>query len=649
MTIGAALYFGLPTEPTVMQTSGALSGALMLFSLAWLRLKNAFLVGISLAVLSVALGFGAAKFRTETTHAPVIVSETGPVLLEGWIKSIEPGQNGPRLRLRVHAIAGLSPEQTPEFVRVTHRSSLEVSSGRFVRCWSVLRPPPAPSLPSDYDFRRQAYFQKLGGVGYVQGRCRGGTLGAPDTAGGRFEAWLSAKRRALARYVNATAGERAGGFAAAVTSGDRSFMAFEDQEALRQSGLAHLLAISGLHLGIVGGLVYLMVFRGLALIEPLSTRMPVQKPAALAAILATFSYLVVSGASISTQRAFIMAAVFFGAILLNRAAISFRSFAVAMTLVVLFQPEGVVAPGFQMSFAATGALIAVYSNWDANRRYKTGAWSRFSSTVSSIVVTSLVASMATAPFALYHFDRIAGLGLVANVLAMPIITFLSAPAAAISLLLTPFGLDGLGLRLFGYSLEAVLNVAHWSSSFDETLLKPGTPMPVVSLVSLLASLGAFIVLQGLWRWTICGIAAAAAIASWQLSSQDKLYWTPDGAVYTVSAEDGIKAYQVMESGGLPPMRFADLPTEAACATLPCDITVGSYIFKVVSEEDVVCPPASETTRLLIISGRASKCPQAHSWADVQEAGSLIVSLSLDGSISAQNVSCSPRPWARCGR
>ena len=334
-------------------------------------------------------------------------------------------------------------------MRLTHRLSLNVASGRFVRCWAILRPPPGPSIPGDYDFHRQAWFQGLGAVGYVQGRCRGGVLGMPETRLTRMQLKTGAARRRLAHYAKAAGGERA----AALVSGDRSFMAAEDQEALRASGLAHLLAISGLHLGIVGGLVYFLFRRGLALIAPLSLRVPVQKPAAVAALLAITIYLVVSGASVSTQRAFIMSTVFFSAILVDRPALSLRSFSLAMIAVVLIAPESVFAPGFQMSFAATGVLIAIYEAWSRRRTVAiNGFIGQGLFAAKSLFVTSVAASLATAPFAVFHFERLAPLGLLANLAAMPVVSLLCVPAAGLAILLAPFGLSHIGLSLFGLSL-----------------------------------------------------------------------------------------------------------------------------------------------------------------------------------------------------
>lgn len=155
-------------------------------------------------------------------------------------------------------------------------------------------------------------------------------------------------------------------------------------------------------------------------------------------------YLVLSDASVSTQRAFIMSAVVFATILFDRAAISFRSFVIAMVVLFGLRPESVVTPGFQMSFAATAGLIAMYEVWSRRREWQSGTWARISFAMKSLVVTSFVGAAATAPFALLHFDQVAGMGLLVNLLAKPIVTFVRAPAAALSLLLAPFGLSDFG-------------------------------------------------------------------------------------------------------------------------------------------------------------------------------------------------------------
>ncbi|MEM7768836.1 MAG: ComEC/Rec2 family competence protein, partial [Pseudomonadota bacterium] len=569
LATGAFAYFALPSEPgwtLPLIALAATSVGLVVVQ----RMLGAIALVCAGVALGLALGFAHAKNAAERSATRTVSQAVGPVQLEGWVRQVESGRNGPRLRIQVHAIQSMDTRLAPQTVRVTHPLSLAVGPGRYVRCRVVLRPPPAPAISGDYDFRRQAFFEGLGAVGYVQGRCRGGALGAPRGIFGRLNLWIDSQRRRLAEYVVRVSGERAGGFAAALVSGDRSFMDTEDQEALRASGLAHLLAISGLHLAIVCGIVYLIVRRSLGLIEPLALRIPVQKPAAAFALLAGGIYLVLSGASVSTQRAFIMAAIFFGAILVDRPGFSLRAFAVAMIAVIAIDPVSVTSPGFQMSFAATGALIATYKALTRRRadKFLPGGRNRLYAATESLVVTSLVASLATAPFALYHFDRVSGAGLVANLLAMPIVSVAAAPSAGLALILAPFGLSEWGLRLFGLGLEAVLVVAHWAAAVPGQSLVPNWPMPGWGLALLVAAVGWSIVVAGWVRWAGLGLLPVAAFVVWSQIRGADFHWAPNGDLY-IAGPSGVLRVVVADGDGLGPLRYSDLPAGARCETGTC--------------------------------------------------------------------------------
>ena len=636
---GAVLYFGQQSEPPLMPclltTVGAAAVFLIVRRVWWLSALSL----PALVSLGLAGGFTAGAVRTTLVAAPVILSETRPIMLEGWIKQVEPGAKGARLRIEVHAISGLSEAQTPRFVRVTHPLDLRVAPGRFVRCYAVLRPPPSPSLPGDYDFRRQAFFEQLGGVGYVMGRCRGGALGAPKAPGEQAELAVSAFRRQLASHVNEAAGERAGGFAAALISGDRSFMAEADQEALRASGLSHLLAISGLHMAMVGGLVFLIARRTLALIEPLALRVAVQKPAAVAALVASFAYLVISGASVSTQRAFIMSAVVFGAVLADRAALSLRSYAIAMILVVLFQPESVVTPGFQMSFAASGALIATYDAWSRRRASRERILGPGAFTWASLFVTSLVAGTATAPFAIYHFDRLAAFGLLANLLAMPVITFASAPLAALSLILTPFGQGDAGLRLFGYSLEAVLAIAHWCSGLPAAAMTLPKSMPVGALLLSSVAIGFGMAARGAARLVFAAVTLIPATWLWMQAPDVVAHWAPSGELFLRRADGYLLRYDLADGDGLAPLRYANVPGAEACLSSVCSVFLQDGQADLQLPEGV--PPAIEIrtgTQTLVLT-----------WPDVETAGGVTILSGRSGLYEIDAPACGKRPWRACAQ
>ena len=498
-------------------------------------------------------------------------------------------------------------------------------------------------MPGEYDFRRQAWFEGLGAVGYVQGRCRGGTLGAPHDVTRQAGLQLGAIRRNLALDVNSAAGPRAGGFAAALVSGDRSFMKAEDAEALRATGLAHLLAISGLHLSIVGGLVFLLVKRTLVLIEPLALRVAVQKPAAIVALVACLAYLIISGASVSTQRAFIMAAIVFGAVIFDRAAISLRTFAIAMIAVVLLQPESVVTPGFQMSFAATGALIAAYEIWRDHRSGKEEVLGPFAFSWASIAVTSLVAGLATMPFALFHFGRASPIGFAANLVAMPVVTFFSAPSAALAFLLAPVGLADFGLRLFGYSLELVLAIAQFFARSSGEIGGTALAMPVTSLVLSTCALGAFISLKGTLRVFAGAAMASAAVGTWLPAPQFVAHWSPSGDLFVAARDERVERISLVKGDGLSPLRFSNART-ATCAGPDCIFQIEGGFVAVVGRED---PP-----QLCFESERQTVHPISTpsicwDWQRVEQSGGL--TLQVEGTRLRESLPepCGARPWTTC--
>ena len=192
-----------------------------------------------------------------------------------------------------------------------------------------------------------------------------------------------------------------GAFAAAIMSGDRSGMSQVTLANLRSSNLAHLLAISGLHMGLLTGFVFAVLRVAMVLIPSVGLRWPVKKIAAFGALLAAGGYLALSGGNVATERAFTMVAVMLVAIMLGRPALTLRAVAMVAIVILVLQPESITGPGFQMSFAATTALVFVfkylrYANWQH--------WPRWTRGAVSLVISSFVAGLATAPFAAAHFN-----------------------------------------------------------------------------------------------------------------------------------------------------------------------------------------------------------------------------------------------------
>ncbi|MEM7328971.1 MAG: ComEC/Rec2 family competence protein [Pseudomonadota bacterium] len=642
MLAGTTWYFSIDFEP-----GGEVvfwGAAMACLGLWWGRLKGiSGALMVSLVVLSgIAIGIASGKMATGRSQQNVIVSPIGPVLIEGWVKAAQPARKGVRLVLQVQAIDGLDSARMPQTVRLTHILSLRTEPGRFVRCWAVLRPPPQPVIEGDYDFARQAWFTGLGAVGYVQGRCRGGALGPPRKWLQRTAIRIAKWRRQLAQHVRIAAGDRAGGFAAALASGDRSFMHTDDQDALRASGLAHLLAISGLHMGIVGGLVFLLFWRALALIEPYAIRWSVKKPAALAALFACAAYLTISGASVATQRAFIMSAVIFGAVLIDRTALSIRSLSIAMIAVLLLAPWSALTPGFQMSFAATGALIATYESWQKHQRNRLERRSnRLIFWFKSLLVTSTVSSLATMPFAMFHFQRIAGLGLLANLFAMPIISLLSAPFAAAALLLVPFGGDTLALRAFGGSLEWVLSIAHLFANWGGDRAMAFPAMPSSSLALLAAMIAIYVAVDDL-RVKVLSAAAllSASALVWGMTAKDRIHWAPSGELFLELRSGAVHRIELIAGEGLGPLRFADAPVASTCPPDTfCETGVSWARFRYRQDMrghiSLTIALGSGTERVTI------------DWQSVVRENGVTLERRGDQLIRLQKPKCGGRPWRRC--
>ncbi len=562
MAAGAALYMTAAFEPHW----GLASAALLVGLAGWLALsrRGAGMPAFLLAFLAaVGVGTLAAQVRTHLVAAPVLREEIGPVRIEGIIAEIDASERSRRVRIDVRAIERLTADATPDFVRFSFRGELGFDPGRAVACRAILSPPPRPVVPGDYAFHRDAWFQQLGAVGFATGQCEPLPIRPPTGATDAAFQWLGAVRRAIALHVYAAAGEKSGGVAAAIVSGDRSFITPEDNEALRLSGLAHLLSISGVHMVLVGGVVFFLVRLFWPFLEPLALRMPAVRVAAFVAIIACTLYFAISGMEVATQRAYIIALIGFGAKLFDRPAISLRSLAISMGVVVLFQPESVVTPGFQMSFAASGALIALYEIWPRmDRPDRAGILRRIGAWLIAASATSLTASLATLPFALHHFDRAALFSVFANIASTPVITLWTTPAAALAAVAATVGLDEPLLWLMGQSLEVVMAIAHFAAETSPDVDVPrldGVGMGLAATAIVL-----FCILARRGRW-FAVIPASAAVVVWLATPQAVGYVADDGAVFLEQEASWIELTDWRRENGLDPLIIGDAKEKSPCA------------------------------------------------------------------------------------
>ncbi|MFO1156389.1 MAG: ComEC/Rec2 family competence protein [Rhodospirillales bacterium] len=513
---GAGLYFALDREPPpwlgafVLALMGLLAMGAWRGGARWPLLPVA-----ALAALAVTAGFAVAQAQALLLATPMLAGPVGPVTLEGEVAAAESFPDGQRLTLVQAGIAGGTVEPMPERVRLRLRGSQPlVRPGDQVRLRAMLMSPPPPAVPGGYDFQRQAYFDGLGAVGYSVGKA---VVREPEggggIAGGGLGLAFARVRFAVGEQVREHLRGATAAVALALLTGEQQAIPNATMQAIRDSGLAHLLSISGLHIGLVAGMVFIVVRGVLALVPALALRLPTKKLAAVVSVLAAGSYTLLADAPVPSQRSFLMVAIVLLAVLVDRQGISIRLVAFSALVILLTQPASMLGPSFQMSFAAVVALIAVYEVIEEGRRPPSQPRRPLRQMllyVGGVVLSTLVASVATTPFAVYHFSRFQVWGIAANMLAVPVTGFWIMPWAVVAMLLMPFGWEGLGLRPMGWGVDVVIEIARQVAAWPAAVvLLP--PLPTAGLV-LFTFGGAWLCL---WRqrWRLLGLFAIAAGAA----------------------------------------------------------------------------------------------------------------------------------------
>jgi len=503
--LGIAAYFALPAEPGLGMAIAVPTAALGL--VAGTR-RTSLMRAAALGLLAAALGFAVAKARTEATRAPVLGHEMRRADVTGVVELIEPRPGrGERLTISVSAIKGLSTRETPSRIRVRVMTKREgLKPGDRVRLRATLRPPSPPSLPGGYDFARWAWFQGLGATGYA---IHPPEIAAAPGSEASARRPVELLRQGIAERIRTALPGETGAIAVSLITGERGGITDETNDAYRDSGLIHILSISGLHMVIMAGSVYGAVRLLLALFPAIALRFPTKKWAAAAALCGAGGYLMISAPSIATLRAFLMISIMFLAVMLDRQALAMRNVAIAALVILACFPESLLDPGFQMSFAAVVSLIAAYeaarATSDAQDR---GGWLRaVAFFLGGIVLSTVVASLSVAPIGAYHFHRSQQYALIANLIAVPICNLIVMPAALLTLLLMPLGLEVWPLALMGQGIDAMTATARWVASL------PGAVMHIAEISD---TSFALMIAGGLWvalwqtRWRALGVVAIAA-------------------------------------------------------------------------------------------------------------------------------------------
>lgn len=527
LAIGTGIFFALKFEPLPGHFMWAAGAGLTLLTLS--RLLGYAARPIAWALVLICAGFCLAGLRAHMLAEPVLGWRYyGPV--EGRIVGIDrSSSDAVRLTLDHVRLRDIPLRRTPVRVRISlhgQQGHITPEPGLWVMTTAHLSPPGGPVEPGGFDFRRHAWFLQLGAMGYTRTPVL--IRAPPDGTLPVFAA-----RMALSAHVQQALPGEAGAFAAAIMTGDRSGIGQATLRDLRVSNLAHLLAISGLHMGLLVGFVFAALRHGFALVPTVALRVPAKKLSAIVAMIVAAGYLALSGGNVATERAYIMVSVALVAVLLDRQVLSLRAVAVAAVIVLCLRPEALLSPGFQMSFAATTALVAAFG-WLRDSKMRLGP--RWFRPVAAVVISSFVAGAATAPVAAAHFNQIAHYGLLANLLSVPLMGVLVMPAAVVAALLMPLGLEFPALWSMGQGVRWILGVAHWLAGLEGA--RGGVVSPDTVVLSLLA-VGALMVFLWQGRWRFSGlIPAVAAVVLWAGTQRPDVLIADNGALVGVMTAQG---------------------------------------------------------------------------------------------------------------
>jgi competence protein ComEC len=572
---GTIIYFAVEQEPAPWAAALLLAATV---AVAILCRHRPFALPATVGIAAVAAGFATATIKREIIAHPVLAAPVWNAELAGFVEVREERERSDRIVVRLERIDSARLNERLERVRVSVRKGTAPAVGSFVEFKARLSPPLEPLRPGGYDFARDMYFQRIGASGFVLGRIR--TAEAPRAPGLRlrYATIMDGMREAIDKRIRAVLPGDKGAIASALITGKRDAISTPVNEAMYVSGLAHVLSISGYHMAVVAGVMF-FAFRALfALMPAFSSRHPIKKWAALAALIAAAFYLLLSGAEVATQRSFIMIGIVLIGVMVDRPTLTFRTLTVAAFGVLLLAPEAIVHPSFQMSFAATLALVAGYQQglpWmskggDTPLAAKIALWG--GREIAGLLLVSLLAGTATIPYVAYHFHRISPYGVIANLVAMPVVSAWVMPAGILGLISMPLGFDGLWWRLMGQGIDWMISVALWVTSFPGALGRMAA-FGTGPLLLCTAGLAVLCLFKTPLRF-IGALLIGGAIVLMIRAPQPDVLIAADGSATAIRGEDG--RFSMVKSGG-DVFALREWLAADADARTPKDTTLGDGI------------------------------------------------------------------------
>ena len=587
---GVVLYFAASREPLAV----VVVPVAVVAATAALLLRRSRLFAAAVLTAALLAGFATATVRAVLAQHEVLVRPLYSVSLAGFVETHEERERSDRFILRVVRMDDLRAsrkQKTPALsrVRLSVKKGTAPAVGSFVELKAGLSAPLSPLRPGSYDFARDLYFQGVGATGLVHGSIKSVT--APE-AGGlwlQYAVVVNTLRDAIDGRIRQSLSGDSRAIASALLTGKRDAITAPVNDAMFISGLGHVLSISGYHMAVVAGIVFFVVRALLALFPSLTTAFPIKKVAAGAALVIALLYLLLSGSEVATQRSFIMTAVVLIAVIVDRRAITFRTLAIAALAVLILAPEAIVHPSFQMSFAATLGLVALMQGglptFSVKRENSVAArvalWG--GREILALLFASMVAGLATTPYAAFHFHRAAPYGILANLLAMPIVSAWVMPTGLFGVLAIPFGFDGLFWQMMDGGIAWMVAVSLWVAAL------PGSVGHIASFGTgplLLATAGVLLLglLRTPLRWAGAIVASLAAIWALAVRQPDILIAADGGSVAARTADGRLRTMQLRKDAFL----VREWLAADGDGRLPTDPSVG---------EGAACDPSGCALRL----------------------------------------------------
>jgi len=551
LAVGIVAYFAIPFEPTAAFC--AIAVALPAFA-AWLLRNKAWGAAIvAFVVFVTALGFASAKLEAITEYNVMLQKPTEAVSISGTAAFTDIMPDGLRITLTHPVIEGVAPNETPDSVRIKFKElTLDEApeTGSRIEAYGQLNPISGPVAPGGTDFRRIAYYKHLGGVGWSYGGFETTAPPAPENWKERLSFAMEKTRKTLAKHVY----ERLSGDVAAMTAarlnGEQTGISSKAADDMRIAGLTHLLSTSGFNVTLMALLIYFPLRAFFALIPWIALRYPIKKWAAGAAVFSAMGYTFLVGSQAATLRSLIMTAIAMLAIMSDRRAEPLRLVMLSAALCMLFVPSATLSASFQLSFAAVLCLIST-SNLnseikDDTPEIKDGKAVAFAKSLGKIAKTSIIATAATAPFSIYHFQAFSLYGFAANMIAIPISSFIIMPAVLFAYLLAPFGLDGLFIDAAGIGTAATMRIASAVAAWPHSIFY----LPAMPSAALIA-----ISVGGLWfclwggKWRHIGFIPIFIGMLYPLyTAQPDFFVSPDGKFWAAKLQDGRLAASNVKKG-----------------------------------------------------------------------------------------------------